>query len=406
MLLAAATHYATQAGGLRDYEQTYRYHMAETISQLNRGITKSHKGSHESLAACGRLITALCVVETRIGNLRIAKAHLDGLLAMMDLVASQMVDEDSSRTSADFEHLERCMMLGDTFLSGLWDHASDPSITRCRTWPVQKYHIHYMRERDEHLQALGLISYYINKLPVMAGPAMIDANGLIQSARWGNILLRERKFPGSMQEESASMPDNLLDGDAIDALGLIMANGAADLLTWFGNITAKPANVKTHKPTSDFVLEALPFYVAAGQYYRRILELRPTKPDDTTEIRIQWRKLGILKRGIQRAESDMIAGKINRDIWFWEAFVGLLGNEIFGMQIGKFTQQTRSDPRLGEFRSWFAERVRRWAKICGVTKWRDAQKILLSVVWPESPGLFPHADLAEWLWFEAIHSTY
>lgn len=68
ILLTAAAHYASKSGGLHDYEQTFRFHMVQSIDMLNSWIKNDIGTSTESLLSCAKFVTALCIIEVWIST--------------------------------------------------------------------------------------------------------------------------------------------------------------------------------------------------------------------------------------------------------------------------------------------------------------------------------------------------
>jgi hypothetical protein len=62
VLLVAASHYTLQAGGLHHYEETYRFHMAKTINDIQELLDGLGNSIH-SMTRCAKLISTLCMVE-------------------------------------------------------------------------------------------------------------------------------------------------------------------------------------------------------------------------------------------------------------------------------------------------------------------------------------------------------
>jgi hypothetical protein len=289
----------------------------------------------------------------------------------------------------------------DTFLAGLWNHSSQPVAPQERAFPVQKYHVYYSKERDEQLQALGLIPYFLNKLPSMQGPRVItmdNVDTLRSSARNSTKVLLDEKM-SSMNTNGAPTPTDMGNHDAV---AISMGDNASAMLTWFGKAQSNSPDRDTNEELPFVITETLPMFIAAEQYYRRIMGLRPPKPGDLMETRVQWRKLGLLQRHLQRSEADMKAGKCSSAFWLHKAFCGLLGNEIFEATTRDYVQDQRHEVMYEMLRSRFAGHVRTWAEFQGITKWQDARENLESVLWPESPHLFANEGLARTMWDEAV----
>ncbi|KAH8882078.1 hypothetical protein GQ53DRAFT_886066 [Thozetella sp. PMI_491] len=86
ILLIAALHFAWWPGKLGGYERTYLYHKVKCIESVNKHL-KSLRS--ESALVCMSMVATLCMVEGSMGNLSEAEAHLDGLLAMLDVAPSE-----------------------------------------------------------------------------------------------------------------------------------------------------------------------------------------------------------------------------------------------------------------------------------------------------------------------------
>ncbi|KAH8901287.1 hypothetical protein GQ53DRAFT_740293 [Thozetella sp. PMI_491] len=358
--------------------------MAETVHLLSKLIT-----TKKDIVSCANLVTALCVIETRIGNLAAAKAHLHGLLAIMDHIDARTQSRDSVGYD-DLAHLERCVLIADTFTNRLWDQTSLPGLER-----VQQ--VTFTKERDEQLQALGLISYLVNKSPSLMGPNMIDAGLLATSARSSTKHILGHQAPSASTSTSRSQSHSTPVSQEL--ISMYMASSASSLLTWFGSELSP--DTEEEQATIDTMVEPVPFYIAANQYFRRILGRRPATPGDETEIRMQWRKLRILKRGILNLEASASQHPAQRNLWFWYVFCGLLGMEAFQRQV----QQPLPGDMNKELRSWFAGRVRAWARSRRITRWEDARENLVSILWPESPDGFRNESLAKAVWVDALIST-
>jgi hypothetical protein len=235
----------------------------------------------------------------------------------------------------------------------------------------------------------------------MLGPRVIDMTDLLPQTRLSiRASLKQSPEPSASENcpESKSM-----ESSRPDMISVPIANGASALLTWFGNLhLADPK--EGCQATSHVITAALPFYLASGLLFRRIMGIRPPNPEDLTEIRIQRRKCFILYRCLQQSEADMKAGRLSHNVWFWEAFCALLGCTLFDLQLGKYTPQLQPDHPFMRLLCGLAEQVKLWATIYSVTTWQDARNVLLSVLWPHSAENFPNETLAERIWTETIHS--
>ncbi|KAH8896083.1 hypothetical protein GQ53DRAFT_803698 [Thozetella sp. PMI_491] len=406
MLLTAAAHYAAKSGGLHDYEQTFRFHMAHCVRMLHNCIGNEIGTSKISLLRCARFVTALCVIEVRIGNVDAATFHLNGLLAMIHFAESraaesQRLNSAARISSVEVECLERFMIVADAFRSGLWDYHPALATSHRRSWPPQIHHTLYTEEWDQHLQALGLMSYLMTKLPHTLGPTVIDVTDLLPQTRQSiDASLKQRSQPTENWNYPSS---NSMKSFHPDMISVPIANGASALLTWFGNILT-PSLTEDSQATTHVITPALPFYLASGILFRRIMGIRPPNPKDVTEIRIQRRKFFVLYRGLQQSAADMRAGRLNHKVWFWEAFCALLGSKIFELQLGKHTPNLLPDYMFTELQCGLAEQARLWASRYNITTWQGARNVLLSVMWPHSVEHFPIETLAESLWDETIHS--
>lgn len=286
--------------------------------------------------------------------------------------------------------LTRTTCRADTFLAGLWNHTARPVAAHQRAWPVQQYHVSYSKERDRELQALGLIPYFINKLPSVRGPRVMNVEMLGISARSStNTLLNERLSP--VPEPADAKTENY------DSVAISIGDNASRLLTWFGN-----DSTASHNPSS-FATASVPIFISAEQYYRRIIGTRPGQPEDPAETIIQWRKLRFLQRYLAHSEDEMKAGGWSSAFWLHEAFCGLMGNAIFQDMAKRHTPELQPEARFEKLHTFFAERVRMWAEFWGVTKWEEARKTLVSVLlWPESPDRFVNEALSRRMWDEAV----
>jgi hypothetical protein len=59
----AASHYASTTGGLHEFEQTFRFHMTESIHLLRSWVGDNHTCTPKLIRRCAMLATALCVIE-------------------------------------------------------------------------------------------------------------------------------------------------------------------------------------------------------------------------------------------------------------------------------------------------------------------------------------------------------
>ncbi|KAH8900341.1 hypothetical protein GQ53DRAFT_835416 [Thozetella sp. PMI_491] len=399
VLLTAATHYATKAGGLHGYQATFRFHMAEVARELN-GLLSRFDGTKKSLMRLVPYISSICINETRAGNFDAAKAHLDGILTLLDIadarISARYDGEDWEH--ADMDYLERCAIVSELFLSGIFAYSSELHPEQFRLWPVHKIRGNIPEKQDMRLQALGLVPYFMNKSASFMGPREMDPSAFIFLGKFLTSWLRGwRASTSAPQPGSARLSIQQLDLTKQDALFRIM-NGVTDLLTWFGN----PEHLEKNKPNplsgKMGTTSVLPLLIASSLYYHRIIGVRPLT-GDKMEVRMQRRKLLAMKRGLYHAEADMIAGKTNREMWFWELFCGLVGMEALKMQAGSRLDEGFPPGEFQELRNWFAARLRLWAAVTGVTKWEDAKAVLNKLAWPDA---IPHPRLDESAWRSAM----
>jgi hypothetical protein len=174
----------------------------------------------------------------------------------------------------------------------------------------------------------------------------------------------------------------------------------AEMITWFANVHQR--RKKEGEATSRFTVDPLAFFVATGQYYSLILGSRPISEPHPLHARIERRKLQILNKWLYRSDGRMKSGEFSREMWFWQAFCGLLGNEILLARHAPY-QVAMIRSECNEPKSWLAGRIRMWARVTGVTTWSEAQATLQSIAWPE---VFQHQTLAETTWYQVLEQGY
>jgi hypothetical protein len=289
-----------------------------------------------------------------------------------------------------------------TFLSGLWDQSSESYPEQFRWWPVHKHKKSDSSwpDLETRIRALSFTPFFVQKASCALRPKMIEAHRLLPIGREATshktipCVLATPSNTGSAKQFSNTI--NLpIQHDLVSA-----AFGIGDLLTWFANAEHRRV-VDGEASSSGFTVEPLPFFIAAGQYYSWILELRPPAKAYSLHVRIERRKLQILKKGLHRSELRLKSGEIKRELWLWQAFCGLLGYEIFWSRYLS-CQSASTDSVDEELRSWFVGRIGMWAKVTGVTKWNDAHAALRSFTWPD---IISHHELAETIWSKAMEES-
>ncbi|KAH8897289.1 hypothetical protein GQ53DRAFT_818562 [Thozetella sp. PMI_491] len=384
-LLTAASHSSLSAGGLLQYEQTYRFHMAESLRILNAWLD-DFDYSKESLIRSVKLVTALCILEARVGNAEAAKAHLSGLLALRDAVDSARPENDMRQISGEVHHLDSCIVIADVFMSGLWDAP-----------PENKDGL--PNQIDKRFQALALAPYFINKTSHALGPREVDITQILPVGRTNtNRIMAERCSTDPLPDDLSrgrALAQHIAGSDVMASVSDVASNG----LTWLGNVQS--GDDAGTPESSSLTVVPLYFAIAAGQYFAHVLGFWALRAGNAQETRIQQRKLRILQRGVRLSEPDMVAGKLNSEVWLWQAFCGLLGADNFMIESGKGLHELHTRQR--ELHSWFAERVRVWARMKGATRWEDARAAMHSVIWQEDPLSCLHDNYFRGLWNRVVN---
>ncbi|KAH8897717.1 hypothetical protein GQ53DRAFT_837528 [Thozetella sp. PMI_491] len=326
----------------------------------------------------------------------VASAHLDGLMAILDLAVSRMEREGKQETTSGIECLERCMVVSYIFISRLWENYAAPAGMRHEARAADSRHLHYRVNLDKKLQAIGLMPYFLNKWTPIMGPSMADISNFTTRTR-----LDTR---GILSQDSSPLLPETDSTPKSEEIAINMAHGAAGLMSWLGG-SHESSPKGAEQVQSDRMTPALPLYLAAELYYRRMLGRRIGKLGDAAEVTMQLQKFRILKRSIQRREAEMKAGTISRQLWFWHVFVCLMGHALFAYQTKTYLPSLRPDPAHRELHSFFIRSAREWIKVTGVGEWQVARGALVAETWPESPELFPHESLAKSLWAEAVNGV-
>ncbi|KAH8897343.1 hypothetical protein GQ53DRAFT_803342 [Thozetella sp. PMI_491] len=158
VLLTAASHYALKAGGLHEYEATYRFHMGECLLNLREWIN-ALDGSSKTMLRAVQFVASLCIIEVQVKNFDAANAHLLGLYNLLDFWDSQLklgdiTVEEHTRTLESIEHI---VLLADKFAAG--------SLVTSQINPRQARHLPQIKAgqnaEDQRLQAISLSPYII-----------------------------------------------------------------------------------------------------------------------------------------------------------------------------------------------------------------------------------------------------
>ena len=83
----------------------------------------------------------------------------------------------------------------------------------------------------------------------------------------------------------------------------------------------------------------------------------------------------IAARNVDATLTAMLTGTCDRDMWFWEAFAGVV-------VCTKFRRSFYELPRnLQDTEKTLYRNIKTWSRIMGVTTWEDAKKVLQKIVW-------------------------
>ncbi|CAH0054377.1 unnamed protein product [Clonostachys solani] len=382
LFVISALHYSWKAKEISSFQSTYLFHKIECIGLANARL-KNLKATN--IAVTVRLISTLCIFDSSFGNPDAARAHFDGLMAVLDLIEAS--DGSLSLRQVDHDDLiARYIALAHEFVYTAtgYLHQRVTKLTQLMgSSPSGK-----PGDTSIRLDGLRLIPYF-------AGSPRHANNGQDQANLSYDLVPLKVLTPLARERYCSRLccfMDEFLYGE--DPPGL-----AADYLTNIKQLVLEAAksqlratyNVGT-RPLGSFWSSLAP---AGSMYVNNVVADLPAN-DCHVYSQLYLR----LTRDIDNTEGIMRAGAEDHKIWLWKVFTGAY--TIAKTQLAVEDAGSRAEDDSSPFqmlRLWFGQRIQSWSRRAHVIDWKDAKEALSAVSWPEDSA---GAGLSEKLWQEAI----
>ncbi|CAG9946560.1 unnamed protein product [Clonostachys rosea f. rosea IK726] len=382
-LLISALHYSWKTKESWYFQPTYLFHKIECIGLANAHL-KSLKTTN--IAVTVRLISTLCIFDSSFGNLDAARAHFDGLMAVLDLIEAQ----DGSCGVRQVNHddlIARYIALAHEFVYTAtgYLHQRVTKLTQLMgSGPSSK-----PKDTGIRLDGLRLIPYFTgDPRHAKNTQEQVNLSYDLVPLKVLTPLARERYC-----SRLCYFMDEFLYGDDPPSL-------PADCLTSIKQSVLEATkselratyNLGTRSLGSFFWSSIAP----AGSMYVNNVEADLPANDCHVYSELYLR----LTRDIDSTEGIMRAGAESHKIWLWKVFTGAY--TIAKTQLAVEDVSGRAEDDSSPFqmlRLWFGQRILSWSRRAHVVDWKDAREALSAVSWPEDSA---GAGLSEKLWQEAV----
>ncbi|VUC26271.1 unnamed protein product [Clonostachys rosea] len=382
-LLISALHYSWKTKESWSFQPTYLFHKIECIGLAN---TRLKSLNATNIAVTVRLISTLCIFDSSFGNLDAARAHFDGLMAVLDLIEAQ--DGSFSLQQADSDGLvARYIALAHEFVytaSG-YLHQRVTKMTRL----MGSHPISESKDRSIRLDGLRLIPYFAgNARHVNKEQEQVDLSYALAPLKVLTPLARERYCT-----RLCCFMDEFLYGDG-------PPSPAADCLTSIKQSVLEATKSELRATCNPWTRSLGSFSwssiaPAGSMYVNNVMADLPAN-DCHVYSQLYLR----LTRDIDSTEGIMRDGAGGHKIWLWKVFTGAY--TIAKTQLAVEDARGRAEDGSSPFhmlRLWFGQRIQSWSQRAHVVDWKDAKEALSAVSWPEGSA---GAGLSEKLWQEAV----
>ncbi len=254
--------------------------------------------------------------------------------------------------------------------------------------PLDQWHEECMGVEDR-LRALCFIPSYLSVTGDIIGD--VDVRGSLEGLRVVTARSDERYLPKARRNAKRSI---------VSKLWTVMG-GATTMLSNPALLMANTDGAQTDDPQPKLTSSWAGMGIATGFYMHGILRLWGSW--QIMERRaLRW-LVGILQADLEQSRADMQSGRQSRELWFWKLFTVAFAIEWGGklaIQQGGIIQANPADTAAYQAtRRWFAQHIRLWGSVAGVSTWRGAKEALSTIVWPET---FPDEEIAQAMWDAAV----
>ncbi|KAI9150058.1 Sterol regulatory element-binding protein [Paramyrothecium foliicola] len=429
-LLLAGLHYAWNKGTLDSFESTFLYHKIESIRTVNRWLRDLKV---KTAKMCIRQIATLCFAEYCLGNEDAAEAHLQAIVAFLD-----MKDPKPSRKEVDEEFVNRYLLVSYYFLLGFKEKAEDV--------PAEPHHVHrsaadeaaclkslQSRTGETRLKVLHLLPTFLSGPQSYEGLRDVDGRPILEALREATIDCDQRQVdkllssPSSMKIERVtcamrrhfmSMTCRVLS--AADQIVKNVDTRSSKLPpSPPASLSSSPSSSAKTAPRKPMIASLTGIGTAAALFLHSVLE--NYNGGFPVDMRLHTAVLLILRRDLTLCEDrnlrqDMMSASgetANRDFWFWRVFAGAFSlakamEVALAAAAGATDLMAEAETRgmvkdLQDLEFCYDGFIQRYSEATGVLEWREAREVLAKVVWPEFE---PSENMAQGLWERAVGWPY
>ncbi|KAF4980015.1 hypothetical protein FZEAL_3877 [Fusarium zealandicum] len=382
-LLLAGLHYAWKFEDLCSVESTILCHKIQSIRLVNNWLVD--KTSQANILLCAKYITTLCDIE--------AKTHLEGLMMYLDSRLPRGLNTNYD-DCLEAELMNRYLILVYNILHNLKSRLRDYMASPESTGHVGNYsdperlghllhewHIHENNSHEVRLRALRLFPTFFS--PTILGRKLqdIDVRRTLQCLHEVTATF-DLRYSEAASDAAVKSPYYVWSEGGLSRLLYAMIDAHVE------SCAARPKRRASKQ--SKILSSWSSCTIVIDMYLISVLGIH--NEGSPAESRLHRHTLRILKRDLERGLKDVVERDgVARDFWFWKLLIGSLSLT--------HASPVPSDQGFRDLLADFTYYIQQWVKATGVTKWKDAKKVLTSVVWPEN---FEREDLAVSFWNRVV----
>ncbi|KAH8898474.1 hypothetical protein GQ53DRAFT_418019 [Thozetella sp. PMI_491] len=391
-LMLAGLHFTLVTSGASHFDDTFLAHKGDVIRYVNEGL-----GNHilRNRASFVKVIATLSVMESCVGNLVVAEAHLRGLMSLLEMQDSAGRPAVNQTRDVDAQTVQRMFVMAHHFLDAVRSRSTDT-----QTQESNKTEKRLSSGLMDNLAALRLMPVFFSSIPPKMG--YVDASAIIAALKGFTQAVVAKASSRKLSKPASGRPECSCEGaDAESCLGCRSSAGmlVGLLITHFTDLPpALDGHNKRMRSTWCALAISCSFYLntVLGAWNRGI----PPEP------RLLARLLALHKTELDRMELDLLSGSESCNTWFWQIFVAAMtlqavrkrhSRHVGAAHYMSTTEASEGEPSFDPY--MYHTHIRRWSVISRTKQWEGARVALQQVAWPDLPWA---EEMANGLWEEAM----
>ncbi|KIL88371.1 hypothetical protein FAVG1_08450 [Fusarium avenaceum] len=403
VMLFAALHYDwSTEEGMQAFESTFLYHKVKAIQAINGWIAG---GRPQLLTSIVRQIATLCFIELCLGSLASAKAHIDGMVVLLNqqrLRIHELPDpynlEDTEEYQQDEELTNRYFLLILSFYTRYTLHeepyssqklGEDKTPATANETTLLHPLNHIERNCDPSLKLLSLRTMLLFSKPVppQATLSWIDGSDTIERLKSITESLDMMYAKPHIDHDEIQFAMACTNCVASQIHLDQLASHVASFCYTKDESIRKETEVLEGPQGQELHTTWCGLYIASSIYIHRVLGLGEPEETMAPDYIIH-----VFEKALMKQSRAMGNGRtVSDQLLFWQMMLGAISVTVDSQGSGQ------------QAAKYFSRAICQWSQTAQIRTWSDAKAILARIAWPAVSAI---EDIVWQIWERSCLETW